>query len=200
MTTRPMYGEPDTPKEEHKFSSTQVNITGRAAQMMQKLAMEIPDSDLQKEEGASYGGKSANDGREHEPHITTKYGLHFQTPSQRLRNALMHFGPVTATLGKTSLFHGDDADVLKVDVDSPDLHRLNKLITRLTPTHDTFPTYKPHATIAYLVKGKGRKYTGNTALAGTTLTFDSVLFSGKRGHKELIRLTGAGSAPTYRAR
>jgi 2'-5' RNA ligase len=188
MTTRTMYGEPDTPKEEHKFSSTQVNITGRAAQMMQKLAMQIPDSDL------------AEDGREHEQHITTKYGLHFQTPSQRLRNALVHFGPVTATLGKTSLFHGDDADVLKIDVESPDLHRLNKLISRLTPTHDTFPTYKPHATIAYLVKGKGRKYTGNTALAGTTLTFDSVLFSGKRGHKELIRLTGAGSALTYRAK
>src|SRR4051812_32863703 len=90
-------------RDEHEFSSTQVNITGQAADLMRKLGKSIPDRDIGPE------------GRESEPHITVKFGLHFQTPTERMRNALKGFGPVSLTLGKTSLFRNDDADVLKVD-------------------------------------------------------------------------------------
>jgi 2'-5' RNA ligase len=197
---RRMFGEkePDTPVEEHKFSSTQVQITGPVAKKMEKLALAVPDNDLFREKGAEYGGKTANDGREHEPHITVKFGIEFHTPSKRLRAALAAFGPITAKLGETSLFTGEDADVLKIDVDSPDLHRLNALVKRLSPTHDTFPNYHPHATLCYCIKGTGHKYAGDKTLAGTTLRFTSVTFSGKRGHREVLPLTGS-PAPLYRA-
>lgn len=170
--------KPSAPQ--HEFSSTQVEITGRPAQTMLGMVNEIPARELVADEG--------DGGRETDPHVTVKYGLHFQTPSQRLREALRQFGPVTLTFGRTSLFKSKDADVLKVDIDSPDLHRLNKLITRLLPTHETYPTYIPHATLAYLKPGKGKHYVGSRALAGTKVKMDSVLFSGKNGHKEMLPL------------
>jgi 2'-5' RNA ligase superfamily protein len=186
MITRRIYGKKD-PEPLRKFSSTQMNITGKPAAIMQKLAKGIPESDL------------GPDGREDEQHVTVKYGLHFQTPSARLRSALQAFGPVSLTLGKTSLFSNPDADVLKVDVDSPDLHRLNKLITKLLPTEDTHPTYTPHATIAYLKPGRGKKYAGDKALVGQKMTFDSLIFSGKKGHRETLSLEQPTPA-AYRAR
>lgn len=139
------------------------------------------------------------EGLETEPHITTKFGLHFQTPSVRLRQALKNFGPVEATLGKTSLFSNDDADVLKVEVDSLGLHKLNKLISRVIPTHDTHPRYIPHLTLAYLKPGHGKKYVGDTALAGQKLRFDNLTFSGRRGHRETIPLGVTVPGP-YRVR
>jgi hypothetical protein len=39
-----------------------------------------------------------------------------------------------------------NGDVLKVDIDSPDLHRLNGKIAEALPNTDTHPEYKPHAT------------------------------------------------------
>ena len=186
------------PEPRHDFSSVQVQIVGRPSQIMGKIARSIRDSDLNKEEGHSYGGATASDGREYDHHVTVKWGLHFQSPTARLRAALASFGPIEATLGKTSLFTNPDADVLKVDVDSQDLHRLNKLISSLVPTHDTHPTYIPHATIAYLKPGRGKKYSGGAELVGQKMTFSSVVFSGKKGKKETLPLVTA--APVYRVR
>lgn len=85
--------------------------------------------------------------------------------------------------------------MLKVDVNSPDLHRLNKLVTSLSPTEDSHPVYTPHLTIAYLKPGRGKKYAGDAALNGTKLSFTGVLFSGKRGHHEVLPLTSASAGP-----
>lgn len=175
------------PEPLHDYSSTQVQIIGRPADIIRRMQAQIPASDVGQE------------GKETNFHCTVKYGLHFQTPSARLREAIRNFGPVTATLGKTSLFANDDADVLKVDVDSPDLRRLNKLISRLVPTHDTHPKYIPHVTIAYLKPGRGKKYVGESALNGSKVTFTSLVFSGKKGHKETIPLSEAVPGP-YRVR
>lgn len=184
-----IYGLKKDPEPEpaHEYSSTQVQITGRPAELMAKLARSIPDADL------------SSDGREKESHVTVKWGLHFQTPSMRLRAALKDFGPVELTLGKTSLFENADGDVLKVEVDSPDLHRLNKLISRVVPTHSTHPTYIPHATIAYLKRGRGKKYAGDKSVAGTKIHVDSVTFSGKKGKREVLPLGHPRPAP-YRVR
>lgn len=182
LRRRPMFvitrRDPEPEPLQHKFSSTQVEIVGRSAEVMKKLAREITPADLGEE------------GREDIPHVTVKYGVHFQTPSRRLRDALRRVGPVTITFGKTSLFENEDADVLKVDIVSPDLRRLNKLISRLLPTNDTHPIYMPHATLAYLKPGRGKKYSGNGALSGQKQEFDSIVFSGKRGHREVLPLTG----------
>lgn len=174
-------------------------VTGRAADIARKMQASVQKSDLNPEEGGAFGGATANDGLEHDLHITSRWGLHFQTPSVKLRQALKAFGPIRADLGKTSLFHSKEGDVLKVDVTSPDLHRLYKLIGKLVPVHTTFPVYVPHMTLAYLKPGRGKKYAGEKALVGQKLTFTSLVFSGKKGHRETIPLGAAPDGP-YRVR
>lgn len=163
---------PDT----HEHSSTQVQLPAPVATQVRDFAAKIPDDQL------------AEDGRETDPHVTVKYGLHTEDPEQ-VRALLKDQGPITVRLGKTSLFKKDDADVLKVDVDSPELHALNAKIAAL-PNSDSHPEYKPHATIAYLKPGQGKQYAGDSSLEGQTMTLHELTFSGKNGEKVVIPLTG----------
>jgi len=163
-----------------KFSSTQVNLPDAVAEKMRALGEKIPDADL------------TEDGRETESHITVKYGLHDEDPA-KIQQILAGEPPVRVRLGKTSLFENEDADVVKVDVDSPDLQRLNKKIADAMPHTDTHPDYKPHATIAYVKPGTGKKYAGLTDLEGQEVTLDRLLFSSKNGVQTEIKLQGESS-------
>ena len=183
---------PKKEREEHSFSSTQVNLPQEHADAILAMAKTIPDKDL------SPDGR-AGDSEATAPHVTVKYGLH-TADVEKVRDVLKDEPPVTVTLGKTSLFQNDEHDVLKVDVDSPDLHRLNATIAKALKTTDTFPDYRPHVTIAYLKPGKGKDYLGDETLSGRTMTIDALRFSTKDGKIYEIPLTGqqTGAAPlTY---
>jgi 2'-5' RNA ligase len=171
-------GEPS----EHKFSSTQANLPKDLADEITAFGRRIPDSDL------------ADNGRETTPHITLKYGLHGWDP-KIAQAALAGEGPVKVRFGKVSLFQNDDADVVKVDIDSPDLHRLNRKIADAHPNTESHPTYEPHTTIAYVRPGQGRKYAGSNFLEGQTLTLDRITFSGRDGKQVEIPLTGRKTSP-----
>lgn len=168
----------------HDYSSTQVQLPPSVASGMLRFSENIPNEDLTPE-----------DGREDDAHITVKFGLHDDGPEAitKLRALLAGEPPIKATLGKTSLFENDDADVLKVDIRSPDLARINKKIAEELPNTDTHPEYEPHATIAYLKPGKGKLYDGQTipGATGTAVTFSSIRFSGKDGQQTDIPLGGA---------
>ncbi len=143
----------------HKFSSTQINLrdVGRGVSFVPKLtelAASIPDEDL------------ASDGREEDFHITIKYGLH-TNKAEDVRKVVEGFGLIEYRLGKVSLFQSEEHDVVKIDVVSDDLHRLNKLISSSLECTDTHPTYKPHVTIAYVKPGLGEKYAGMFDFAGS---------------------------------
>lgn len=124
----------------------------------------------------------AKDGIEDHCHITVKFGLHDSSPD-KVRKVIRDFGPISLTFGGTSLFTSDMHDVLIVEVDSDDLHRLNALIKKSVKCTDTFPVYKPHLTIAYLKPGKGKKYKGRDDFAGISCTVDKVEFSSKDRQK-----------------
>jgi len=167
----------------HEFASTQFDISGPAEKEMLKLARSIPKDEL------------AEDGIETDAHITCLFGLHTDSPDE-VRELVKDFGPVTIKFGKTSLFPankgqeqrgGAQYDVLKIDIEGDDIHRLNKLLRKLDHT-STFPTYHPHATIAYLKPGEGEKYCGKNKLTGKAITFDSFEFSGKDRKKTTVNL------------
>lgn len=168
----------------HKFASTQVNLPAELAGELRAMGQSIPAGDL------------APDAREAEPHVTVKFGLHDNDP-EAVRRVLAGEPPITVRLGKTSFFPNGESnagDVLKVDIDSPDLHRLNKKIADALPHTDTHPDYVPHATIAYLKPGLGKQYANDDRLAGKTVTIDRVTFTGQNDERVEIPLTGTTAA------
>lgn len=105
------------------------------------------------------GGGSAI---EYEPHCTLLYGLHDGVTLDEVKNILekYKFGELKAT--GPSLFENEKFDVLKYDIGYPTkggsfLHKCNKELSTL-PNTQNFPDYHPHATIAYLKPGLGKKY------------------------------------------
>jgi 2'-5' RNA ligase len=73
-------------------------------------------------------------------------------------------------LENISIFENEDYDVVKFDVkkcreneeedleNCEGLKEMNKFIEETFPNKQDFPDYKPHVTIGYVVKGKGKKY------------------------------------------
>lgn len=162
----------------YDYSSTQVEFDKDDTDRILKFAHAFVDeADL------------AEDGYETVPHITVKYGLHTGNANE-VRRVLRGQAPVRAVLGKTSIFEpeGKDYDVVKLDVESKGLHRLNGRIARMLKVTDTFPTYKPHVTLAYVKRGRGKRYVGNVGLEGFPSVFDEVCFCRKSGDKVVIAL------------
>jgi N12 class adenine-specific DNA methylase/GGDEF domain-containing protein len=167
----------------HKFSSTQVDLPpAEAARVLDAGQRLIPDEVL--------GG----DGRETKPHVTVQYGIESVDP-EPVRAALAGEGPIKVRLGKVSTFppsNGSDGmDVVKVDVDSPDLARLRKKIAdTVGAPGDTHADYVPHVTLAYVQPGQGKRFAGDSSLEGQEITLSSLTFSGKDGNVVEIPLTG----------
>lgn len=177
-------GYPSSEPVRYAYASTQVNLPKPLADKVLRAGKSlISDSDL------------AAHGRETEPHVTLKFGLHGEDPvvMQRL---LENEPPIKVRLGKTSTFpDSGDGEVLKVDVDSPDLHRLNRKITDALPSTSTHAGYRPHVTLAYVRPGAGRKYVGSTVFAGQEVTIPTITFSDRSGRHHTIRLGGRAEPP-----
>ena len=169
------------PESGRKYSSTQIDLPKPAADKITELAKTIPDADI------------AGKGREENPHVTVKYGLHDQEP-EALQSFLRDHGPVTLTLGKTNFFPpsagSEGNDVVVVEVDSPQLHGINGDISKTFPVTDTHPDYKPHITLAYVKPGAGQKYAGNRALEGQQVQAKEITFSSRNGQEHAIKLGG----------
>ncbi len=162
----------------HKFSSTQIALTGDAADRILDLGRQIPDADL------------GDDGRESEPHVTVRYGLHTADAGPVAR-VLRIAPPIRYRLGAVNVFAGAESgkpyDVVKVDVESADLRALNSALAVL-PHTDTHPEYKPHATIAYVKAGLGEKYAQQFGRIDLDGLATQVAFSDQNRDKTIIPL------------
>jgi len=162
----------ETPK-----SSTQLTLPPNEATPFVVFAKQIPASDVY-EEGDKYGVET-------EPHITVLYGL-TEHVAEPVVQAVAKSGPVEVTLGKISVFECEKYDVLKVEASGKGLLDLRSKVEKL-PNEQTHKDYCPHLTLAYLKKGAGAKYSGDTRFQGRKLVFDSMTFSPP---KELRGTTG----------
>jgi 2'-5' RNA ligase len=170
-------------KAQHSFASTQVNLPKDLASRVRALGAQVKDSDL------------AKDGRETVPHITVKYGLDARTPEDVV-TLLRSQPPARITLGRLSAFlaseTGSESDVLKLEVDSPDLERLNKLLSESVAHTTTFSLYQPHVTAAYVKAGRAERYLElYNELEGTEFLVDEVMFSNQDGEVTTVKLEGA---------
>jgi len=100
---------------------------------------------------------------EDSPHITALFGfIYTETTPEDVKRVtkkiLSGKDKVKVKLKEISLFENKDYDVLKFDIDSSDLHKLNEALREKFPYKNDHPDYHPHMTIAYLKPGLGKKY------------------------------------------
>lgn len=190
LTTGDAEASTETPARQ--YSSTQIDLPASLSKKVRELADTIPDEAL------------AEKGREDKPHTTLTFGLDPDVNVADVRAVLEREPPITVELGSTSVFPASESgngDVVKIDVDSPDLHRLNAKIREALPTTTTHPDYVPHSTVAYVQKGLGEQFAGNDALKGERVTIDHVTLSRPDGSTVEIPLKGAppteAATPAY---
>jgi len=143
---------------------------------------------------------TSDPGIETDTHITVIYGLTENDP-EAVRKCLDFLpGAVIFSVGVTTIFQEDDYDVVVLEVDSPELEELHQAIMEAVPNEQTFDTYVPHITLAYVKRGAGMKYAGEPILpgqiSGEVFARDAVMFSDFDGGMTAVPfpegVTGAG--------
>jgi len=165
----------------YSYGCVMAKLPHYVADKIIEFGRSIPNEDI-------FDDEDGEKGRENEPHITVKYGIHTDYVGD-IHMALNDQEKAYATLGKASLFENDEFDVLKLDLTSKCLTRLNKALGDRLETTDSFPDYHPHVTIAYLKKSPdNKKYIGADFLDGVDVAFDEVEFSSPIGNKNMVPL------------
>jgi len=157
------------------------------ASRIREIAGAIPDEFVHDDEDGELG-------REDSPHVTVKYGLHTSDPDEVMEK-VSGWPAFPITLGKTSVFHGDgDFVVLKLGVQSRDLMALNRHVSKVFDVTDTHPQYRPHVTIAYMVKNPEDPYYYREfytdEFEGQVVEIEELEFSPADGPKHIIPLGG----------
>lgn len=124
-------------------------------------------------------------GREKDPHITIKYGLTKSYTEEQIKKFLDGVSPFDIQIKGIGIFENDKFDVIKFNVESSTLRKLNKIFSDL-PNHDEYPTYNPHMTLAYVKKGMGKKFSKSSDKIAK-IPIQSVVYSDK-GKKSYIDL------------
>lgn len=98
-------------------------------------------------------------GIETDPHVTVLYGTHDnEIDLEDIKQTIMNREGISLKMVDISIFENEDYDVLKFGVESEDLMKFNSDLTEKYPYTNEYD-YHPHATIAYLKPGTGKKYT-----------------------------------------
>lgn len=132
-------------------------------------------------------------GIEKEPHVTILYGFHDEVSAEdtfKLFKENMPIKPIDIGVKGISIFENPKFDVVKFDVNSPELTKLNNVMKSL-PHTDTFKEYHPHITIAYVKPGEGKKYVklfeNERKLKGDELVYSWKGHMGKDGEKLILK-------------
>ncbi len=150
----------------------------RFKQLMDYIAS-IPEEIIYEPTNPEYG-------KTKHPHVTVLYGI--DTMEEEKAKALLRKipGQITATLGAITKFETPEFDVLKIDVASPYLTRINKFLRDTVEYHNDYPSYKPHVTLCYLKKGAGAEFTNDNRFVGMKFAFKTFLYSNETRQKESI--------------
>ena len=151
-------------------SCLMANLSPKQAAPFLEYAKSIPDDDLYTEDD-QYG-------RELESHVTVLYGLK-TTDAGDVSALFRDRKAIHMRFGRVSIFENDDKpyDVVKVDVESEDLQECNALLRSKLEYENDHPDYHPHLTLAYVKKGLGKKYDGDSQFIGKHAEVTTLVFS-----------------------
>jgi 2'-5' RNA ligase len=154
----------------HKFCSVQINLDSLTATRVLMAADMLPDAVIGKE------------GRVDQPHLTVQYGIEGPYVDV-VRSAVRRVRPFEIVLGKTATFppsehsSGDAPLYVSVKSGAEKLIALRNAIRAVVPVKDSFPTYTPHVSIAYIREEAVPEYTGKDWLDGAVVRVSEVVFS-----------------------
>jgi tRNA nucleotidyltransferase/poly(A) polymerase len=99
-------------------------------------------------------------GIEDEPHVTILYGINNNISEKDVLNLVEKLvkPDIEVNIESIDCFENDEFDVVKFNVNSELLHKLNFVLTKKFDYRNNYPDYKPHMTIAYVKSGTGNKY------------------------------------------
>lgn len=129
-------------------------------------------------------------GMEDNIHTTVLYGIHDITP-HKTKRLIEQTAPFKVTLGEVDKFPaGKDYDVLKVNVEGDALRDLHYILRENITNTNSFPEYKPHMTIGYVLPSAGDHLLGHKKFEGMTFQVNTVIFSSseKKWKKFKIKL------------
>lgn len=173
-------------KDDNNFSWIYIDIPKDIKKIQQDIQKEIKEEDLYK---IDKGNGKWNYGLEDNPHITVKYGIDFDEPD-KIIEILDEENGDEVYIDSTEIFDNEKYDVLIIKCKSKGLARLNKKLTEDLKIKDSHPVYKPHITIAYLKKGKGKeyKYISDKYLKDKKFKFAEVFFEDRNDKNTKIKL------------
>lgn len=130
--------------------------------------------------------KENKSGYELDPHVTVLYGLH-TTNVEEIKEKLKSQEKFDIKFGKISKFANDDYDVLKIEVESDVLRKLNDKLKSLKYT-STYSSYKPHCTLAYVKKDTCDELIGSKEFFNKKVEVKELVFSPSTGDVAKIKL------------
>lgn len=133
------------------------------------------------------------DGLEEWPHVTVFYGI-VDTSISDVVAMVRGFSPVELSFGEISTFDKEDESVLKVEIESSQLRKLNQKIKDTFPSRQTFKDYKPHMTIGYVKPHRAKPHKGKCSLTGNSAMFTHAVVS-IGGEKQRINLSSGAIEP-----
>lgn len=160
---------PEVKAKEDRYGCLMVYLDGSAASEIKRYCQETFNTEVLAEFGV-----------EENPHITCQYGFHGDVTPEEITQFVNGLNkPIEVELGAISRFDNDEFDVIKVDINSKDLHQLSDRIRqhfdgRMT---NTFQNYHPHMTLAYVQKGSLPHIDGDSMFSGKNYTFDEFVYS-----------------------
>ena len=167
----------------YKYSCAMLNLSDSIADFIQKWALENVPTDclyINLDDGI--------EGYEDTPHVTIKYGLHDTDPDNLIRLA-SGFGSIDLTFSTIDVFNTNpNFDVLKINIVSDKVMQLNKLICDNMHYTDKFPSYIPHATIAYIKKGTCLNLIDSTIFDKLIDKVNEIYFTSRSGDEYFIKL------------
>ncbi len=133
-----------------------------------------------------YTAEDGTYGIETNPHVTILYGLHEEVHEDLVCRICQGVGgPLEVDVKGVSTFDNEDYEVLKFDVDSDLLRKMNKAFRGLPHTND-YDDYNPHMTVAYLRPGTSSKYIENlNGMVPDKIPFERFEFSPPGGEDSI---------------
>ena len=175
---------------ERDYSWVSVVVPKAIADKTIRFAKSIPERELyieQEDKGEIIHGKGWKYGVEDDTHITVLWGIHTKS-TQKVHKILDEQKGGIIRLGQVGMFEKDEYDVLKVNIISHALHRLNKSLQENLKFSTSYSDYHPHLTLAYLKCGNGAKYIKDKQFHNLNFEFNEVIFEDYEDKSTTINL------------